>query len=898
MAVTYYSTKTTSTGGNVSMKLQGGYDTGTVSRTSGTAVSVTLGGAMGHTGSWTSNQMAMWFPGGGTKVTVKNSGSSSSGTYTQTRSVSLGTSATATSVATSVGFGWNAWTATQGNTCDFTVSFPAYTGSFNLNILLPDGSEPYSTGAAGTVEFSSNGGSSYSRIYNEPASSYTQGTSFVCRNFSPGAGLYLSGTSGFNSNGGSGPWYATQGSSTTLSFSTAWNTYYRDINAWKPGNSEQNGLIFDYYIYNRSGTLVNSYTNVTNEQSGTVTREYGYTGKINNIRTNVTGAHYTTNNVTGTGASEFTWTYNNGNAIELYSAWNTYTVVYNANGGAGSMSNTSATYNTAFNLRSNAFTRVGYSFAGWSTSSTATSATYSNGQSVNNLTSTNGGTVTLYAIWTANSLPSTSLTVNEILPTSVSLTPTANGKLYYVRNLPIYYSNMPIKVMSDGSVWARVYYHDSKGGTVLWSSASEAKNTQGTDKYSRLGELGNSVFKNSANKLELMLTYPTNSASGYNRWKQTSNPCDVFTNTGQGTFVPGYEAVHIDWSGSSWGGLERTNSDANAITHSYLDGSVGFSNWWFAVAPSEKYEGGFPGPGDIVYRQCEIWARIPSVSGQSVSVTANTKITLSGLLDESDWYFCSETTNSTGVAYSTTQKATTPVDQAKIRIHGADLPDKYRKVEYIQTDGAQLINLGKVGDTVTTYDIAFISDNHRQLMGYGGTGTEYWGATDSTKYESGGTQGETMDTTRRRDITWTYSYKDGISKVESGSVSIVNPHGASKNVDGEDYKLFNIYSSGDLAQYGVACKLYGLQMWHYGNLIRNLIPCYRKSDNVIGLFDTVGMTFYTNIGTGSFSKGPNREIGTGWLKGKTYYKKDGAWVKAKKIYIKVNGQWKVGSNYD
>lgn len=41
-----------------------------------------------------------------------------------------------------------------------------------------------------------------------------------------------------------------------------------------------------------------------------------------------------------------------------------------------------------------------------------------------------------------------------------------------------------------------------------------------------------------------------------------------------------------------------------------------------------------------------------------------------------------------------------------------------------------------------------------------------------------------------------------------------------------------------------------------------------------------------------------RKTESGWVKGKTYYKKDGVWVKAKKIYIKVDGQWKVGSNYD
>lgn len=35
----------------------------------------------------------------------------------------------------------------------------------------------------------------------------------------------------------------------------------------------------------------------------------------------------------------------------------------------------------------------------------------------------------------------------------------------------------------------------------------------------------------------------------------------------------------------------------------------------------------------------------------------------------------------------------------------------------------------------------------------------------------------------------------------------------------------------------------------------NLIPCYRKSDSVIGLYDTVSKTFLVNAGTGSFTKG-------------------------------------------
>lgn len=33
------------------------------------------------------------------------------------------------------------------------------------------------------------------------------------------------------------------------------------------------------------------------------------------------------------------------------------------------------------------------------------------------------------------------------------------------------------------------------------------------------------------------------------------------------------------------------------------------------------------------------------------------------------------------------------------------------------------------------------------------------------------------------------------------------------------------------------------------------VPCYRKSDGEIGMYDTVSKTFYTNAGTGTFLKG-------------------------------------------
>ena len=40
-----------------------------------------------------------------------------------------------------------------------------------------------------------------------------------------------------------------------------------------------------------------------------------------------------------------------------------------------------------------------------------------------------------------------------------------------------------------------------------------------------------------------------------------------------------------------------------------------------------------------------------------------------------------------------------------------------------------------------------------------------------------------------------------------------------------------------------------------GNLICDLVPCYRKADGVIGMYDIVRKTFFTNVGSGTFTKG-------------------------------------------
>ncbi len=88
-------------------------------------------------------------------------------------------------------------------------------------------------------------------------------------------------------------------------------------------------------------------------------------------------------------------TYTRNADITLYAVWarNTYTITYNANGGEGTMASSTKTYGVALTLRKNTFTREGYAFKGWATSTTG-SVVY-----VDEGTYTANASDILYAVW-------------------------------------------------------------------------------------------------------------------------------------------------------------------------------------------------------------------------------------------------------------------------------------------------------------------------------------------------------------------------------------------------------------------------------------------------------------------------------------------------------------------
>ncbi|MGN0466853.1 MAG: leucine-rich repeat protein [Lachnospiraceae bacterium] len=88
--------------------------------------------------------------------------------------------------------------------------------------------------------------------------------------------------------------------------------------------------------------------------------------------------------------------------ITLYAVWkaNTYKIIFDKNGGTGSMSTMSCSYNKSYTLKANAFKKTGYTFKGWNTKADGTSKyTYNNKTTIKNLSSINGKTIRFYAQW-------------------------------------------------------------------------------------------------------------------------------------------------------------------------------------------------------------------------------------------------------------------------------------------------------------------------------------------------------------------------------------------------------------------------------------------------------------------------------------------------------------------
>ncbi|MBR3423660.1 MAG: hypothetical protein IKG80_04140 [Clostridia bacterium] len=66
------------------------------------------------------------------------------------------------------------------------------------------------------------------------------------------------------------------------------------------------------------------------------------------------------------------------------------------------------------------------------------------------------------------------------------------------------------------------------------------------------------------------------------------------------------------------------------------------------------------------------------------------------------------------------------------------------------------------------------------------------------------------------------------------------------------------YNDRDAYSISTGGQIAALAFWESGaDPVHYYVPCYRKSDNEIGLYDLVTDDFLTNAGTGTFRKGGN-----------------------------------------
>ncbi len=196
-----------------------------------------------------------------------------------------------------------------------------------------------------------------------------------------------------------------------------------------------------------------SYT-LLSASSANVSVATGY--HFNNWVNKSTGSGYSASQVlTFTASSE---------GINFYAATsaNKYTITFNSNGGSGSMSDMTCYYGSTYTLTSNSFTRTGYKFLGWSTSSSAKTATYVNKDSVSNLTSTNNGTVTLYAVWGKYTL---TLNANGGVIKGTTDTTKTYTMTYSTTN------NNTVKIATKTGYTFDGWYTSKSGGTQVYDSS-------------------------------------------------------------------------------------------------------------------------------------------------------------------------------------------------------------------------------------------------------------------------------------------------------------------------------------------------------------------------------------------------------------------------------------------
>lgn len=190
------------------------------------------------------------------------------------------------------------------------------------------------------------------------------------------------------------------------------------------------------------------------------------------------------------------------------------------------------------------------------------------------------------------------------------------------------------------------------------------------------------------------------------------------------------------------------------------------------------------------------------------------------------------------------------------------LPVEYQQVEYIESTGSQYINLGMYAyypskDAKVEIDFSYqkvVSDDFISGIWINASFAHIKATSDGFEteyYNSNRLNLGAFDTNRHKfeiDLT-----KDTDNILFDGEIKGTY---SNYNIINSNMTLFCAMNENSTLYRGQG-RIYGAKYTYKNKLVRNLIPCYRKSDNVIGLYDLVENKFYTNSGSGTFLKGEN-----------------------------------------
>lgn len=226
-------------------------------------------------------------------------------------------------------------------------------------------------------------------------------------------------------------------------------------------------------------------------------------------------------------------------------------------------------------------------------------------------------------------------------------------------------------------------------------------------------------------------------------------------------------------------------------------------------------------------------------------------------------------TNSGTGTFAKGDNVALPIKRVRACLLEPVLPSAYQQVEYIQSSGTQWINTGYKPNGNTKIEIKYQTPTQSTTQ-QGIFGARNGSLVNAFLIFTGSSQNALQADYYNSRFGGSESWKQDISGFDGRAINIVEMSNYLKLngnlIDTLSTATFqtdsNLYlfavainSSGELNSTLMTGSLWYCKLWDNGTLVRDFIPCYRKSDSVVGLYDLVTKTFYTNSGTGTFSKG-------------------------------------------